>query len=131
MPEIKGLIIDTPAIDKILSGRKTWEMRSSHTKVRGMIALIKKGSGTVVGVAHLVDSLGPFSKEELLASQDRHLISSQRLDDPKVEKWNHAWVLKDVKPLVRPVPYTHPNGAVKWVNLDPATSAAVLRVAGG
>jgi len=45
---IKGLIIDTPHIDNILSGQKTWEMRSTQTKQRGLVALIRKGSGTVV-----------------------------------------------------------------------------------
>lgn len=34
MAEVKGLIIDTPHIDNILSGKKIWEMRSTMTKQR-------------------------------------------------------------------------------------------------
>lgn len=124
---MKGLIIDTPAIDRILSGKKTWEMRSSHTKVRGVIALIRKGSGTVVGTIELVDSRGPFTPAEMLQNQQYHQITTDRLADPKVAKWNHAWVLKDVKALNKPVPYRHPSGAVKWVTLDASTSQEILR----
>ncbi len=125
MDEIKGLIIDTPQIDKILSGKKIWEMRSTATKKRGLIALIRKGSGKVIGVARLVDSLGPFSKPEMLANQSRHLISAERLADPKVEKWNRAWVMQDAKLFSTPIPYSHPNGAVIWVNLDDKTQVAI------
>ena len=56
----KGLVIKSPAIDKILLGIKTWEMRSKSTQVRGPIALIKKGSGQIVGIANLVDVKGPL-----------------------------------------------------------------------
>ncbi|MBD8246954.1 ASCH domain-containing protein [Xanthomonas campestris] len=45
---MKGLVIDEPWISLILSGQKTWEMRSRATSIRGRIALIKKGSGTEV-----------------------------------------------------------------------------------
>jgi hypothetical protein len=125
MQEIKGLIIDMPHIDNILSGRKIWEMRSSLTKIRGMVALIRKGSGQVIGVAELTDSIGPFSTDEMLANQPKHMISTTRLADPKVSKWNKAWVMKNARLLQRPVPYNHPNGAVIWVNLEPAVLAAV------
>jgi hypothetical protein len=41
---VDGLVIDKPWIDLILDGKKTWEMRSTLTKKRGKIALIRKGS---------------------------------------------------------------------------------------
>lgn len=129
MSEMKGLIIDTPAIDKILSGKKIWEMRATHTKVRGVIALIRKGSGTVVGVVELCDSRGPFTPAEMQSNQHYHQISNDRLADPRVAKWNHAWVLKGVKLFSKPISYTHPNGAVIWVNLDASTSQEIKRSA--
>ena len=52
--ELRGLIIDEPFISEILNGSKTWEMRSRHTDRRGLIALIAKGSGAVVGAATLI-----------------------------------------------------------------------------
>jgi hypothetical protein len=130
MTAIKGLIIDTPYIDRILAGEKTWEMRSSQTKQRGTIALIRKGSGQVFGLVDLVDSRGPFTREQMLENQSKHKISSERLADPKVAKWNNAWVLTNVVQLSKPVPYQHPPGAVIWVNLDEATRQAVMRAAG-
>lgn len=115
----KGLIIKSPYIDRILAGSKTWEMRSSATQVRGLIALIKKGSGQVVGVANLVDVRGPLTKQEKLSSIDKHQISLDRLESGETEKWNTAWILENAQPLIMPVNYQHPNGAVIWVNLEP------------
>lgn len=129
MAEIKGLIIDTPHIDRILSGMKIWEMRSTATKQRGLVALIRKGSGQVVGVVELVDSVGPLTKEQIFANQPNHMIANERLADPKVGKWNHAWVMQNAKLFDKPIPYQHPSGAVIWVKLDEAVSAAITRAA--
>jgi hypothetical protein len=130
MTALKGLIIDTPHIDRILAGEKIWEMRSSQTKVRGTIALIRKGSGQIVGLADLMDSLGPFTPDQMLENQLKHRISNERLADPKVAKWNNAWVMSNVARLTRPVPYRHPSGAVIWVNLEEATKDAAMQAAG-
>jgi len=58
-PRMKGLIVDEPWISLIISGKKTWEMRSRNTLVRGSIALIRKGSKTVIGIADLVRTVRP------------------------------------------------------------------------
>jgi len=42
---MKGLIIKEPWISLILSRKKTWELRSRDTRVRGRIALIRKDRG--------------------------------------------------------------------------------------
>lgn len=57
---MKGLIIDQPWIGLILSGKKTWEMRKTACHHRGRIALIRKGSGQVVGTADIVNSFPPL-----------------------------------------------------------------------
>jgi hypothetical protein len=46
---MKALIIREPWIGHILAGRKTWEMRTSPTNIRGRIGLIRKGRAIVVG----------------------------------------------------------------------------------
>jgi hypothetical protein len=115
----KGLIIKSPYIDRILAGTKTWEMRSSITSQRGPIALIKQGTGQIVGVANLVGVKGPLSEQDKLNTIDRHQISEERLQSGETAKWNVAWILENVKPLLTPVNYQHPNGAVIWVNLEP------------
>ncbi|MGZ8159340.1 MAG: ASCH domain-containing protein [Methylobacter sp.] len=114
----KGLVIKSPYIDRILAGTKTWEMRSSTTSVRGPIALIKQGSGQVVGIANLADVKGPLSKQDKLKFIDKHQISLDQLESGETDKWDTVWVLEDAQPLIIPVRYQHPNGAVIWVKLD-------------
>lgn len=114
----KGLIIDEPWIGYILNGDKTWEMRSTNTSIVGDIALIRKGSGTIVAVAKLVHSSGPLSREEMLSSTEKHRIPSEMIYRGEVDKWRYAWELSNVRRLEKPVPYSHSNGAVIWVNLE-------------
>ena len=52
--EVKGLVIREPFVDWILDGLKTWEIRRSATMIRGPVALIMGGSGTIVGTCGLV-----------------------------------------------------------------------------
>lgn len=56
-----GLIIREEPLDRILSGQKTWEMRSDHTRKRGRIGLVRKGSKAIFGIAEIVDSKGPLT----------------------------------------------------------------------
>lgn len=113
----KGIIIDEPWIGKILSGEKTWEMRSTGARHRGPIALIKKGSKTVFGVAELYDCSDRLSLDELKGSQDQHCIPDSILEAPDY-KWNVAWKLKNIHRLDQPVPYQHKGGSTIWVSLD-------------
>ncbi|MEC9386070.1 ASCH domain-containing protein [Marinobacter sp. bablab_jr008] len=116
-PITRGLIIDQPWIDKILKGYKTWEMRSARTTIRGPIALIEKGSGTIVGVGSILDSIGPLCFEEVFENEIKHNVGPE-IYTRDGYKWNHAWVLGDVLPLVQPIKYQHRSGAVVWVELD-------------
>lgn len=126
-PIDKGLVIADPWISHILQGRKLWEMRSTRTSQRGLIGLIRKGSGHVWGVARIIDCRSPLTPEQMLATEDKHRIPAQMIHSGKVAKWNTPWVLADVRPLASPVPYTHPNGAVTWVRLEPTVSEAITR----
>jgi hypothetical protein len=71
---VKGLIIDEPWIGYIICGTKTWEMRSRNTVIRGRIALIRKGSKAVIGVAELVETLPKLSVSDLKASFEKHRV---------------------------------------------------------
>jgi len=122
---MKGLVIDEPWISLIMSGEKTWEMRSRDTLVRGRIALIRKGSKTVIGTADLVQTLPKLSPSELKASVGNHRVPKSEIG--KDFKHNTAWVLQRARPLREPVPYRHPAGAVIWVNLDPGVAAMIER----
>jgi hypothetical protein len=122
---LKGLVIDQPWIGMILRHEKIWEMRSRPTNVRGPIALIQKGTGTIVGTARLVDSAPELRTDEMSAHFPKHRIPDEMVRSLGF-KWLTPWVLWDVNRLSKPVPYDHPKGAVTWVNLSADVEAAVL-----
>lgn len=124
---LRGLVIREPWIDLILNGEKTWEIRSTATKVRERIALIRGGSGTVVGCADLVGCEGPFNFEALRSHRSKHAVPDEPLR-AFVEKYKgraFAWVLQSVRSFSPTFPYRHPSGAVIWVTLDPELSEKI------
>jgi hypothetical protein len=114
---MRGLIIRKEPLGRILSGHKTWEMRSGRTKVRGRIALVQKGSKAVFGIAAIADSIGPLTDAQLLDAVHLHGISPARLLSGEVASYRYAWVLEGVQRLVSPIPYQHKGGVV-FVMLD-------------
>lgn len=123
---MKALIIDEPWIGLILAGSKSWEMRKTGCSHRGPIALIRKGSGQVVGTAEVVDSLAPIaSSSDYALAEPKHGIPPGRQAQAFTDGWRTPWVLANARALATPVPYSHPSGAVIWVNLDDTVSSAV------
>jgi hypothetical protein len=112
-----SIIIRQPYIGLILDGQKTWEMRSTLTLRRGQIGLIHKGTKTVVGVANIVDCIGPLTDESRLAAEDRHCVSADKWADPFFAKYRFAWVLTNARRLIKPVPYKQ-TGPVIWITLN-------------
>jgi hypothetical protein len=125
-----GLVIREPWIGKILAGEKTWEMRSTATTIRGEIALIRQGSGLVVGTAKLVGSLPALTRGNYMDFSSQHAIPSEMLEEVIRNRWIHPWVLADVRPLPIPVPYKHKSGAVLFVTLDASVLDAIRRQRG-
>jgi len=124
--DVKGLISDEPWIGLILNGYKTWEMRKATCHHRGLVALIRKGSGQVVGTAELVDSLPSIDDERDYArAEPWHRIPLSRQMEAFYDGWRTPWVLRNAQPLAEPIAYKHPNGAVIWVNLDDDVVRAV------
>ncbi len=122
---MKGLVIRTPWINMILAGTKSWEMRSKLTHIRGRIALIRAGSGLIVGSAELVDCLPALSLEQMRQTQGFHGIPDDQLASAFEANWTTPWVLRNVEVLATPKPYQHKSGAVKWVHVpdeDPQQS---------
>ncbi|BBI32461.1 ASCH domain-containing protein [Cohnella abietis] len=110
---MKGLIIKPNWADLILSGKKTWEIRGSNTKIRGTIALIKSGTGMIFGTAVLTKS---FHVTQTALDQGFRNHRIPETVEITYEK-PHVWELTAVKRFEEPIPYTHPKGAVIWVNL--------------
>lgn len=124
---MKALVIREPWIDLILDGKKTWELRTKPTSIRGRIALIRQGSGEIAGVANLVDVLPSLRPEDLADSIPFHGVPASRHQEVAANNWLTPWVLVDARRLTAPVPYTHPSGAVTWVDLEASTSSALER----
>ena len=122
---MKGLLIRDPWIELILSGKKSWEMRSKRTHVRGEIALIRAGSGLVVGTAELADCLPALQEDELRDSSKFHQMPAHMLAEVIARAWTTPWVLRNVRQLPEPVRYEHPSGAVTWVGLGDLLNRAL------
>jgi len=109
----RALIIRQPWIDLILSGEKTWEMRSRSTSARGRIGLIEQGTGLIVGEVCIVGVIKNATSQTLFMQQYKHCVK----DLSALEKWNNAWILSGAKRYDTPIPYRHPKGAVTWVKI--------------
>jgi hypothetical protein len=126
MNKMKALVIDEPWITKILSGEKIWEMRKRNCKIRGPIALIKKGSGHVIGIAEITDCREPLdSLEDYAATERFHHIPPERQARAFADGWRTPWVIRNAKRLAKPIAYVHPSGAVIWVNLAPEVTTQI------
>lgn len=115
---MRGLLVLPPYIEMILEGRKTWEMRSRRCSFREQIGLIQSKTQTVVGVADVVDCIGPMTDKERLEAEDHHCVAPSVWVNPKFTGYRFAWVLSNLQRLSKPVPYCHPKGAVIWVTLN-------------
>lgn len=111
---MNALIIRKPWIDLILDGKKTWEIRSSNTHIRGEIELIQSSSGLVIGKCELVDSI-QLDLKTYQSSSDKHCIMEE-LDKLPYKK-TYAWAIRNPIRYEKPRPYKHPSGAVIWVKL--------------
>lgn len=123
---MKALIIKPEPMRDILDGVKSWEIRQGRCNIRGLIGLIESGSGAVVGVAELVDCIGPLTRPIRMANARKMGMSVSEA----AERWpknTYAWVLKKRQRLAEQVKYKHPNGITRWVPLSPTVKQAVLK----
>ena len=120
---MNGLIIRSPYIELILNGKKTWEIRGHSTKIRGKIALIRGGSGLVVGTCEMTGAIGPLTLGELRKNAAKAGFKKNEIKELPYQN-TYAWVVRRVRKLNRPRRYKHPSGAVIWVRL---TSARMSR----
>ena len=115
---VRGLIIRPEPLEKILSGKKTLELRSRSNQIRGEIALIRKSSGHIVGVAQIGDSVGPMEFAEFASRANEHGVEQNRLQEVFDSGYTTGWKLSNIRRLRTSVPYLHKAGAVTWVMLD-------------
>ena len=123
---MRALLIRSPHIEKILDGKKIWEIRGSRTDVREQVGLVRSGSGTIIGVCDVVDCI-PILTDEQSRRNARKAGSKPSEVSLGYYKNTFAWVLANPQYLKAPVPYKHPTGAIIWVKLDAQVEKAVQR----
>jgi hypothetical protein len=108
----RALIVKKFWLDKIFDEGKTWEMRTTRTKISGKIRLIESGSGMIVGECEIIGcSYIPIKANSKYF--DKHKVEDVEL----LKKWKYPWIITNAKRYEKPIPYTHPKGAVIWVKL--------------
>lgn len=123
---MKALLIRSPHIEKILDGKKTWEIRSARTNIREQVGLIRSGSGSIIGVCDVVDCIGPLTEDQFRKNARRAGMKPREASLGYDDK-TFAWVLANPQYLKAPVSYKHPTGAIIWVKLDAQVEKAVQR----
>ena len=130
----RALVVEPVWIEEILAGRKTWELRGQNCHLRGAVALAARGKllgevtfeqAMMVGERDAGGTLqAPQGRErDFLALPEN--VAQHRVENftalPYSRVW--AWVMSHPVRYPSPVPYRHPLGAVKFVDL---TRAGVL-----
>ena len=117
-------MVRAPYAGRIVDGEKTWEMRGRFTRLRGAIGIIAGGTGTIVGVATLVDCLGSLDLAQHQAGWRRRGAKAPS-PEPLPYPTTYVRVLADARRITPAVPYAHPLGAVIWVSLRPDVQRAL------
>ena len=112
---MRGLIVKQPFASMIVRGEKKWEIRKRNTNIRGEIVIIS--GGYAVGIAKLVDVLGPFEVEELSKYYSYHKVDERLLEEYSKGKKLYAWVFENPKEFKEKIRIKIPRGAQIWVKL--------------
>ena len=111
------LLIRQPWLELILSGEKTWEVRSMPTNIRHRILLAEPGTGMCSGQA-IIDDVIKIQRADFASYANLHQVRSPEgyaIIDKYVSIY--AWQLRDVTRLSVQRPFKHPLGAITWVRL--------------
>jgi hypothetical protein len=126
LPE-RGLMIREPWLSQILMKQKLWELRGIATKIRGRLALIRSGSGLIVGECQLDDCVGPIDFATLIGTGALSKIERDEIEreghapyvtSDRLTSKTFAWVVSSPILYPRPVAYSHPSGAITFVDLS-------------
>ena len=112
------LLIRQPWLELILSGEKTWEVRSMPTNIRHRILLAEPGTGMCSGQA-IIDDVIEIERADFASYAHLHQVRSPE-GYAIIDKYAsiYAWQLRDVTRLSVQRPFKHPLGAITWVRLS-------------
>jgi hypothetical protein len=123
----RGLIIQQPWIGLIADGKKTWEMRTRQTRLRGWIGLIEQGTGRIIGVAYLKASPPALRRTEHHLHYRKHRVKPDPSKKSYSGKYLFPWVLHRATRLSKPMKYKHPYSAVTWVKFSDEVNRGLAR----
>lgn len=110
----RGLIVQKQYLDRIFDDGKIWEMSYKGTALRERIWLIESGSGKIAGETNIIGSLPELKKADFKKTERFHQVYDHSL----LEKWKYPWALNGSVRYDKPIPYKHPQGAVRIVRFD-------------
>ena len=85
------LVVAEPWASMLVNREKTWELRTTSTKVRGPVGIAAKGTGTVIGAVELVDVHGPFTRPEIAPYEHRHRVPASSTSTYSGPKGLYGW----------------------------------------
>lgn len=112
-----GLFVREPFAERIISGRKTWEIRTQPTARRGRIGILSDRG--LVGTVELHDVLGPFGIVDLIDHVDKHRAPLRLLEAYARGRSLYAWVLRNPLRCDPPRLLPRRRGPVVWFRLHP------------
>jgi hypothetical protein len=102
--------MDDKWVNLILSGKKTWELRTRNTYIREKIALGNTKTKCYVGYATIDDSV-EMTIPEILKHKDKHQANDFIKPYAKGKETLFIWVLKDIKAEHEPKAYSYSTGS--------------------
>lgn len=114
----KAFIVKEHWGNLILDGVKPREIRGTGTQIRGRVGVIFSGTGMIFGSVEVVES-SLLMKDDFEKFGECHHVPGKFEELPY--RSPHVWHLEDAVRFAEPIPYTHPRGAVIWVNLGSET----------
>jgi hypothetical protein len=112
----KALIIKKEWLHLIFENKKTVEIRSSNTNIRGRIALIESKSSLILGECILSDS---FQVNDLnIESVLKNSCLKSKSEIFSMYSKPYAWKLENTIKYENPIKYNHPKGAIIWIDIQ-------------
>ena len=125
-PDLASALILLPHwADLLLSGDKTWELRSVPTTKRERVAIAASGTGKLLGEINIIDCVKVVEDMVcLLPLPLEKFVHLHRVPDISIFPYTtiYAWVMSDPTRYEEPKTYTHHPGAIVWVSLNPKGS---------
>lgn len=130
---IKVLAVKQPWASLIAEGKKTIEVRSMPTNIRGRVAIYASLSSFDTGLLNKIPATDPFLKGHIIATveivdckqyvrnhefmhdRNKHLIPP---DEIKNYSCGYGWLLCNAQNLAEPIEYKMPKGCVVWANAE-------------